>query len=115
MIDSVSSHLAAQSVFQKNAIEHAQLKSVEFPQATPGVAQPSETKSFDNIVGKFIQEVDQKSKVAVSETNKMLLGETDNIHQSMIAMQEASLAFNMMVEVRNKLVNSYQELMKMPV
>ena len=114
MIDSVS-HLAAQQVFKQNAIENAKLQSVEFPQGAPGVSQPTEAKSFDNIVGKFIQEVDQKSKVAASETNKMLLGETDNIHQSMIAMQEASLSFNLMVEVRNKLMNSYQELMKMPV
>ena len=33
----------------------------------------------------------------------------------MIAMQESGLAFTMLVEVRNKLVQSYQELMKMPV
>jgi flagellar hook-basal body complex protein FliE len=44
-----------------------------------------------------------------------MLGESDNIHRSMIAMQEAGLAFNLLVEVRNKLVESYQELMRMPV
>ncbi|MDQ8202529.1 flagellar hook-basal body complex protein FliE [Pelagicoccus sp. SDUM812003] len=114
MIDSVS-HLAAQQVFKQNAIEHAKLKSVEFPQGAPGIQQPSETKSFDNVVGKFIQEVDQKHKASAAEANRVLLGETDNIHQSMIAAQEAGLAFNLMVEVRNKLMNSYQELMKMPV
>jgi flagellar hook-basal body complex protein FliE len=32
-----------------------------------------------------------------------------------IAMQEASVAFSLMVEVRNKVVESYQELMRMPV
>jgi flagellar hook-basal body complex protein FliE len=36
------------------------------------------------------------------------------LHQSVIAMQEASVAFNLMVQVRNKLVESYQELMRMP-
>ena len=35
--------------------------------------------------------------------------------QSVIAMQEAGVAFQLMVEVRNKLVDSYQELMRMPV
>jgi len=37
------------------------------------------------------------------------------LHQSVIAMQEASLSFSLMVEVRNKVVESYQELMRMPV
>ncbi|EDY81589.1 flagellar hook-basal body complex protein FliE [Verrucomicrobiia bacterium DG1235] len=114
MIDSVS-NLAAQQLFKQNQLEHTKLRSVEFPNQAEGLSKPTETKSFDSIVGKFVGEVDAKHKVAVAETNKMLLGETDNVHQSMIAMQEAGVAFNMMVEVRNKLVQSYQELMKMPV
>ena len=48
-------------------------------------------------------------------TRKVLLGESDQLHQGVIAMQEASVAFTMMVEVRNKLVESYQELMRMQV
>jgi len=67
------------------------------------------------MIGNLVKEVDDKGKVASAETNKLLLGETDNIHQSMIAMQESGLAFTMLVEVRNKLVQSYQELMRMPV
>lgn len=114
MIDSVS-HLAAQQLFKQNQVEQAKLHSVEFPGQAEALAKPGEVKSFDNIVGKLVQEVDAKSKVAAAETNKMLLGETDNVHSSMIAMQEAGLAFNLMVEVRNKLVQSYQELMRMPV
>jgi flagellar hook-basal body complex protein FliE len=45
----------------------------------------------------------------------VLLGQNDQLHQSVIAMQEASVAFSLMVQVRNKLVDSYQELMRMPV
>lgn len=114
MIDSVS-NLAAQQLFKQNQIEHAKLRSVEFPNQAPGVEKTEQPKSFGDIVGKFVGEVDAKHKTAVAETNKMLLGETDNVHQSMIAMQEAGVAFNLMVEVRNKLVQSYQELMRMPV
>ena len=115
MIDSVSS-LAAQQLFEQNQIEHTKkLQSVEFPNSTQNLERTGETKSFDGIVGKFINEVDAKQKASVAETNKMLLGETDNVHQAMIASQEAGVAFNMMVELRNKLVQSYQELMKMPV
>jgi flagellar hook-basal body complex protein FliE len=62
-----------------------------------------------------VRSVDEKSKVADSEVRRLMLGESDNIHRSMIAMQESGLAFGLLVEVRNKLVESYQELMRMPV
>ena len=71
--------------------------------------------SFGDLVGGLVRSVDVRAKVAEAETRKLMLGESDNIHRSMIAMQEAGLAFNLLVEVRNKLVESYQELMRMPV
>ena len=48
-------------------------------------------------------------------TSQVLLGDSGQLHQSIIAMQESSTAFNLMVAVRNKLVESYQELMRMQV
>lgn len=115
MIDSVS-NLAAQQLFKSNPLESGnKLRGVEFPNPTETLNKTSEAKPFDGIVSKLIGEVDAKHKVAAAETNKVLLGEADNVHQAMIASQEAGVAFTMMVEVRNKLVQSYQELMRMPV
>ena len=54
-------------------------------------------------------------QTAETEKAKVLTGETSNVHQAMIAVQESSVAFSLMVEVRNKLVDSYQELMRMQV
>lgn len=71
--------------------------------------------SFTDMLGQLVREVDGKSKVAETEAQRLMLGESDNVHQSMIAMQESGLAFTLLVEVRNKLVESYQELMRMPV
>jgi flagellar hook-basal body complex protein FliE len=80
--------------------------------AAPGVAvAPSFTKVLDHAVSA----VDAKQTQAQEITRKVLLGEHDQLHQSVIAMQEAGIAFQLMVEVRNKLVESYQELMRMPV
>ena len=75
---------------------------------------PSST-SFSDMLGDLVQAVDGKSKAAEAETQKLMLGETNNLHQSMIAMQESGVAFSLLVEVRNKLVESYQELMRLPV
>lgn len=90
------------------------------PVKLPGIALPAETSStqpggFGNIIESLVSNVDAKGAAARSLTRDVLLGKTDQIHQSVIAMQEASVAFQLMVEVRNKVVESYQELMRMPV
>lgn len=74
-------------------------------------AQPS---GFGKMVESLISNVDAKQSEAASLTKDVLLGKNDQLHQSMIAMQEAGTAFQLMVEVRNKVVESYQELMRMP-
>jgi flagellar hook-basal body complex protein FliE len=68
-------------------------------------------KVFDQLVGS----VESKQAQANAVTRNVLVDGQGQLHQSVIAMQEASVAFSMMVEVRNKLVESYQELMRMPV
>ncbi|MEZ5278655.1 MAG: flagellar hook-basal body complex protein FliE [Opitutaceae bacterium] len=80
-----------------------------------GPATHPASTSFTDMIGTLVREVDGKSKAADSEVRNLMLGRTDNLHQSMIAMQESGLAFSLLVEVRNKLVESYQELMRMPV
>lgn len=70
---------------------------------------------FAGLVSDLVRQVDDKGKVAAAEAKQLMLGESDNLHRSMIAMQESGLAFTLLVEVRNKLVESYQELMRMPV
>lgn len=79
----------------------------------PEFAQPAQGfgKMLDGLVGT----VDAKQTQATELTRRVLLGESDQLHQSVIAMQEAGVAFSLMVEVRNKLVESYQELMRMQV
>ncbi|MDI1247690.1 MAG: flagellar hook-basal body complex protein FliE [Lacunisphaera sp.] len=77
--------------------------------ATPG------PEGFGRMLDGLVATVDAKQDQAAELTRQVLLGDSDQIHQSVIAMQEASVAFSLMVEVRNKLVESYQELMRMQV
>lgn len=75
----------------------------------------SPQEGFGKVLDGLVGVVSAKQDTAQALTQKVLLGESDQLHQSVIAMQEASVAFSMMVEVRNKLVESYQELMRMQV
>jgi flagellar hook-basal body complex protein FliE len=80
------------------------------PPASPAGA-PAD--GFGQMLEGLVASVDARQNAAQAVTRKVLLGETDQLHQSVIAMQEASVAFSMMVQVRNKLVESDQELMRM--
>lgn len=91
----------------------APLPKIGLPQVTPNPAAPAD--GFGQMLDGLVGTVESKSAAAHAATRKVLLGDSDQLHQSVIAMQEASVAFSMMVEVRNKLVESYQELMRMQV
>jgi flagellar hook-basal body complex protein FliE len=95
--------------------------SPEGPVKLPGGTMPLPNSTtvqpggFGKMFEQMISSVDAKQNEAQAVTRDVLLGKNDQIHQSMIAMQEAGVAFSLMVEVRNKVVESYQELMRMPV
>ena len=80
-----------------------------------GQVDESGRVTFGKLIGELVHEVDAKDKTSASELKKVMTGEVDNLHQSMVAMQEASVAFSLMVEVRNKLMESYQQIMRMQV
>ena len=91
----------------------APLPKIGLPGGGASVGAPAE--GFGKMLDGLVASVDAKQTAAQAATRKVLLGDSDQLHQSVIAMQEASVAFSMMVEVRNKLVESYQELMRMQV
>ena len=80
-----------------------------------GATQVAGPDPFGQMMKKFVNDVDDKMKVSANEKNKVLTGEATNLHQAMIASQESSVSFTLMVELRNKLVESYQELMRAQV
>ena len=69
--------------------------------------------SFENILTKSLKEVNSSTINANNAVKSLVAGKTENIHETMIQMQKASISFQMMMEVRNKLVDSYKEIIKM--
>lgn len=84
--------------------------------ATPRLDQVNTSSgSFDKALGRFVGEVNQKQLQAADTVRGLLSGENVQLHQAVLAMEEASVSFQLMVEVRNKLLESYQELMRMQI
>ncbi|MFZ5495070.1 MAG: flagellar hook-basal body complex protein FliE [Verrucomicrobiota bacterium] len=105
-----------------SALQSFPLKPLDGAQAAPRLAMPPDglrltrpAEGFGTMLDGLVSTVAEKQAVSADLTKRVLLGESDQLHQSVIAMQEASVAFSLMVEVRNKLVESYQELMRMQV
>jgi len=81
--------------------------------STPGVETGG--GSFENALSRMVAEVNSKQTAAGEAMSGLLSGENVSLHQAVIAAEEASLSFHLMVEVRNKLLEGYQELMRMQV
>ena len=96
-----------QNKLVNDGIREAAMLAAENVQHVNTVAAACEEMSTTG--GEISRQTAEAAKTAV------MTGETNNLHQAMISMQEASVAFQLMVEVRNKLVESYQELMRMQV
>jgi len=71
-------------------------------------------ESFREIFKNYLLKVNTDQKMADEMIKKFLVGEAD-IHQVMIALERAELSFQLMMQVRNKLIEAYQEIMRMQV
>ena len=92
----------------------AKTGQVESTQAAQG-AGAVQGAGFGEVLNQFVGEVNQKQLDSTQAVNDLLAGKEVPLHQAMIAMQEAGVAFQLMVEVRNKLLEGYQELMCMQI
>ncbi len=78
-------------------------------------SNPEEVDSFGNLLQSFINDVDGLQENADQMVQKFALGEVQDVHQVVVAAEEANIAFQLLLEIRNKLVEAYHELMRMGV
>ena len=68
---------------------------------------------FISYLNNVFQEVDDLQKGAADSAKKLVLGGEDYLHNTMIAYEKANLALQLTIEIRNKIVEAYQEIMRM--
>ena len=86
------------------------------PAAEPAApaAQP-EGRSFGEMVKDSAREVNRLQFDVDNAAEKVSTGQAEDFHSAMIAVQKASLALDLTIQVRNKAIESYQEIMRMQV
>ncbi len=70
---------------------------------------------FVSTLKNAIQSVDTLQKDADIKMQQLATGKNTNIHETMIAAEKADIALRLMVQVRNKIIEAYQEIMRMQV
>jgi flagellar hook-basal body complex protein FliE len=89
-----------------------QVPEIRKPQS-PGVEKGG--NSFGTMLKDAIYTVNELQKQSDLEIQKTMTGESQDLHTTVIAMQKADLSFQMMMQVRNKILQAYQEIMRSPV
>jgi flagellar hook-basal body complex protein FliE len=83
---------------------------------TQGITSAQPTgDSFASMLGQMVSEVNGKQNISAQAVSALQSGQTVPLHHAVIAMEEANVSFQLMVEVRNRLLESYQEIMRMQI
>ena len=77
------------------------------------VGARSSEKSFGQQLESAVSGIDLQEQDAAYKVNSMLAGGGTDVHDAMIAVQKADLSFQLMLQVRNKVVQAYQEIERM--
>jgi flagellar hook-basal body complex protein FliE len=80
----------------------------------PGKAGKADS-SFSEILKDSISKVGELEKDANEQTEKLVKMEGQDIHNTMIAVEKADLSFQLMMQIRNKIISAYEEIMRIQV
>ena len=86
-----------------------------FPEKQVGKMSAPEKENFGDFLTKAIQDIDGFQKEAGEAQDKLIRGEAADLHQVMIAAEKAGVSFDLLLEIRKRLLDAYQEIIRMPV
>ncbi|WP_347491392.1 flagellar hook-basal body complex protein FliE [Desulfoscipio sp. XC116] len=75
----------------------------------------NKSDSFRKVFDKAMQNLNEKQLESEQTVKDFLTGEVQDLHTVMIAMEEAKLTLQLAVEVRNKVIEAYQEISRMQI
>ncbi len=92
------------------------VKELDFKDLMPSGSNPIDSKkSFSEILAGSITDVNDLQKEANTAIQKLVSGESKNLHETMLAVEKADIAFKTMNQVRMKVIDAYKEVMRMQV
>ena len=79
-------------------------------------AEPRSTSpSFGQMLTDSISQVNRQQLEADASISNLVNGKQSDIHQTMIAMEKASVSFELLLQIRKKVISAYDRIMRMPI
>jgi len=75
----------------------------------------SDEPGFAEVISDFLSSVNEKQAAAVEKTNELVSGESQDLLGAMTSMEESRLSFQLLLEIRNNLLESYKEIQRMQI
>ncbi len=79
----------------------------------PGKEQGVKNGSFQETLKSYVYQVDKQLKESGQKTVEFVVGQRHDLHEIMIASEKAGLHLKLLLTIRNKLLEAYQEIMRM--
>ena len=97
--------------------------NINLPQVGPPISglntesqkQSVESGNLSQTFEKLLQDVNQQQLSAEAKQVELLVTDNKDIHGTMLALEKADLSMRLMLQIRNKLVSAYEEVMRMQV
>lgn len=90
-------------------------KSSNFDIEMPGTPGTGEAKTFGEFLQESIGKVNSLQEEANVAMERLASGESQNLHETLLAVEKADIAFRTMNQVRTKVIDAYREIMKMQI
>lgn len=99
-----------------NAASEARIAREMVKQGLEAPSVPTgEGKSFADLLQKSVSSVNADQQQADFAMKELVAGRTKNIHETMLAVEKADTSLKIMMQVRNKVLDAYREIMRMQV
>ena len=92
------------------------IEQLSKPVVITDVSSPRKSdNSFSSMLKESVEKVDALQKQADAAIDDLVVGNSKDIVQTMIMMEKADTSFRLMIQVRNKIIQAYEEIMRMQV
>jgi len=85
------------------------------PQVTDTGAVTKSSSSFGDMITSMMNKVNQDQVASDQAVARLQSGDAKHLHEVMIAVEEADISLRMLVQMRNKALNAYEEIMRMQI
>jgi flagellar hook-basal body complex protein FliE len=89
------------------------ISGAPLPQAIRPVGQMGAGGGFQDVLASAIQQVEAVQQNASQSVERFLTGDGEELHTTILATQQADLSMDLFLQMRNKVVSAYQEIMRM--